>query len=532
MSWTPEQGFGPDSWNRYCEGLILLLLAIDAPNGAIPADPHIVWVNWNRNFLEYDPGDILNNFPVYMHTGPLFAHQFPQLWLDFRAKEANDGALYWGENYFKNSVIASLINRHYCERLNELDSTNYKDYRLNCWGLSSCHASQGYMFLQPLTTDPNGNTDSGTLNPWMPAGSVVFTPRESTATLQYIYDTYPQFWSTYGFYNSFNTGQALSGLPWSNPRVVGVDNAGPAAISIENYRTGLVWEKFMQVPEIQSAMGLVNFVEINVPDHDDFNDAGQTAWNGGYGAWGGAEIEYEEIPYYNQYVNGKAIVVENPAPVADNDSRDRVGGWLGLAHDLHYNDQSTRDTLSIWFRTEPPGFTFYVGLKDIRNNEKLIPLRQGLMHKVPVMRKEGDRTVVPQWQNARIPLSNFSNVYYTDLDNISIQMDGATVGKVYVDNAAFIVNRAGVDAPQNLRVTKEGYAENSSKAVISWAPVEGAAGYRGYVSKFNGEDYILVYAGSDTQFSHPVDNTANYFVITAVDAEGRESDFSKQASTE
>jgi exo beta-1,2-glucooligosaccharide sophorohydrolase (non-reducing end) len=36
-------------------------------------------------------------------------------------------------------------------------------------------------------------------------------------------------------------------------------NQAPIVVMVENYRTGLIWELFMSIPEIQSALDKIGF---------------------------------------------------------------------------------------------------------------------------------------------------------------------------------------------------------------------------------------------------------------------------------
>jgi hypothetical protein len=81
-----------------------------------------------------------------------------------------------------------------------------------------------------------------------------FTPNESIAALRYMYDTYKnQIWMQYGFRDAFNLNQN-----WWGPDVIGIDE-GPIIVMIENYRTGRVWNCFMQNADIQRGLQKAGF---------------------------------------------------------------------------------------------------------------------------------------------------------------------------------------------------------------------------------------------------------------------------------
>ncbi len=73
-------------------------------------------------------------------------------------------------------------------------------------------------------------------------------------TLHNMYDTYgAQLWGPYGFKDAFNLT-----LNWWGPDYIGIDQ-GPIIIMIENYRTGRVWNRFMQNADIQRGLQAAGF---------------------------------------------------------------------------------------------------------------------------------------------------------------------------------------------------------------------------------------------------------------------------------
>jgi len=89
--------------------------------------------------------------------------------------------------------------------------------------------------------DPPAQNDDGTLAPTAPGGSIPFAPEETIAALRHLYTTYrTQIWSSYGFRDAFNLAQN-----WFATSHIGIDQ-GPIVLMIENYRTGRIWDVFMQ----------------------------------------------------------------------------------------------------------------------------------------------------------------------------------------------------------------------------------------------------------------------------------------------
>jgi hypothetical protein len=60
-------------------------------------------------------------------------------------------------------------------------------------------------------------------------------------------------WGRYGFVDAFCESQ-----DWFAETFLAIDQ-GPIVIMIENYRTGLLWKLFMEIPEIQVALCELGF---------------------------------------------------------------------------------------------------------------------------------------------------------------------------------------------------------------------------------------------------------------------------------
>jgi len=73
--------------------------------------------------------------------------------------------------------------------------------------------------------------------------------------MQHIYTTYgAKVWGRYGFSDAFNLDR-----DWFDRDVIGID-LGCALLMLENHRSGLVWQRFMDIPPIRKAMHDVGLV--------------------------------------------------------------------------------------------------------------------------------------------------------------------------------------------------------------------------------------------------------------------------------
>jgi hypothetical protein len=60
-------------------------------------------------------------------------------------------------------------------------------------------------------------------------------------------------WGEYGFKDAFNESEN-----WVADSYLAIDE-GPIVVMIENYRSGLFWKLFMQIPEIQNGLKKLGF---------------------------------------------------------------------------------------------------------------------------------------------------------------------------------------------------------------------------------------------------------------------------------
>lgn len=232
LDWTPESGFSALQWNSFSEATMLYLLAIGSPTFSIPV---VSWHAIERPWLVYDKYRFIST------PAPLFVHQFPHAWFDFRAQR-DDYA-----NYFDNSITAVQAHRHFCLTL----KPQFGTYSEKLWGITASDSCKGYVAWggPPL----QGPID-GTIVPAAAGGSLPFLFAESLMVLRNLRDKYGnQVWKRYGFVDAFNP---LTG--WVDKDVVGID-AGISLLMAENARSQFVWNTFMRNPEARAAMSKCGF---------------------------------------------------------------------------------------------------------------------------------------------------------------------------------------------------------------------------------------------------------------------------------
>jgi hypothetical protein len=236
--WSPRFGWDMDhaitGWN---ECLITYVLAAASPTHAIdPAAYHRGWANGDtfRNGRSYF-GLGLPLGPAY--GGPLFFSQFSFLGLDPRGLR-DRYADYWQQN-----CTHTLINRAYCLA----NPNSFAGYSENCWGLTACDGDAGYGAFDP-------RHDRGVIAPTAALSAMPYVPQESMLVLRYLYEGLgKQTWHRYGFIDGFNLSRG-----WFADSHLAIDQ-GPIVVMIENYRSGLLWELFMNCNEVRRGLHRLGF---------------------------------------------------------------------------------------------------------------------------------------------------------------------------------------------------------------------------------------------------------------------------------
>lgn len=253
MQWTPENKFNDVSWWKgYCEAMIMNTLA--AGSSTHPANGGDLYLTWTSG---YQWGTYYGY--SYVIFPPLFGHQYSHCWIDYRY--INDP---WmsrkGITYFENSKRATLANRSYCAA----NPGRFLGYSDSVWGLTACDGPPPSFYM--ARGGPPGQNDDGTIAPTAAAGSIPFTPKESIQALRAMYNNYRSKLATpYGFADAFNPTKG-----WFDDHNIGIDQ-GPIAIMIENYRTGRIWNVFMQNKNIQAGLRALYFSPVTDVRQNNFN---------------------------------------------------------------------------------------------------------------------------------------------------------------------------------------------------------------------------------------------------------------------
>jgi exo beta-1,2-glucooligosaccharide sophorohydrolase (non-reducing end) len=265
--WSPDHGFYIHhpliGWN---ETMIIYLLAIASPTHAVPASMfHTGFasqadlaVQYRQGWGRTTRGDHYTNGNTYYGRkldvgvgsgGELFFTHYSFLGFDPRGKRDRY------TNYFHNNRTIALIAHDYAIE----NPRKFEGYGDDAWGRSAGVNAEGG---RSLPVD-----DNGTITCTAALASFPYTPEESMKALKHFYrDLGSQLWGVYGFRDGFNQSQN-----WFEDVNMGLNQA-PIVVMIENYRTGLIWKRFMSNPEIQPALDAIGFVkdtagDKTAPDH-------------------------------------------------------------------------------------------------------------------------------------------------------------------------------------------------------------------------------------------------------------------------
>ena len=242
MGWKPETGLLPFQWNTFSELTILVLLAIGAPEHAIGGD---CWNAWARTKVLNHEGESFLSYP------PLFVHQYPTAFFDFRNVVSPSGRSYW-----RNSQTAHHAHIAYLRSLAQ-SGERFRHYGDDLWGNTSSDSESGYRDWGGPYEDGCSIAHrgiDGTLVPSAAGGALAIVPEKAIFTLRMQQERFrDKIFGRYGFANAFNPATG-----WVSPDAIGIDT-GITLISAANLLGEQVWKPFMQHPSAQRAFQLAGF---------------------------------------------------------------------------------------------------------------------------------------------------------------------------------------------------------------------------------------------------------------------------------
>ena len=225
------------------ETLITYILAASSPTYPIKAS---VYESCYKKSTYYFNGKSYYGIKLDLgieYGGPLFFTHYSFLGLNPTGLRDNY------TNYFDRNRAHVLIHRAYAIE-NPKKQTGYGP---DLWGFTSSDDPKvGYTSHHPGTDDENG-----TVSPTAAISSIVYSPKESMQVLKYLYfEKGKQVFGKYGFYDAYNPGMVEGQQVVRSYLAI---DQGPIAVMIENYRSALLWNLFMNNPEIQKGLNILGF---------------------------------------------------------------------------------------------------------------------------------------------------------------------------------------------------------------------------------------------------------------------------------
>ncbi len=261
MGYHPEKGFLKNEWIGYNEAMVLLIIAIGSPTHPIPAD------SWERWCEPYQWATFYGQ--EHINFEPLFGHQYSQMYIDFKGINDNYNQKK-GIDYFENSRRATYANRAYCMD----NSTKFKNYDANEWGLTACDGPKDttaiinntkvhFMGYSARGAASIRVVDDGTIAPTAVGGSIPFAPEICIPALEKMWNKYANtpLVTEYGFKDAYNMTYTFgkeNKNGWIDSDYLGIDQ-GPIIIQIENYRSQFVWNLMKKNPYVVAGLKKAGF---------------------------------------------------------------------------------------------------------------------------------------------------------------------------------------------------------------------------------------------------------------------------------
>jgi len=265
--WTPENGHLPYDWRGYNEAMLVYLFALASPTHPVGVD---AWEAWTAGYRwgEFEGRE-------HFGFGPLFGHQYPQVWLDLRGVQDSVTAAH-GLDYFENSRRAVLAQFDYAGR----NPQGWTGYGADLWGLTACDGPvHGAYTIDGVPREFRtywargasftGVDDDGTISPTAVGGSYPFAPEIVGPTLMAMArDHGDHLFGRYGFLDALNPtfrastpvqhGRVVPGKGWYDTDYLGIDQ-GPILAMLENQRSGLVWRVMRSNPHVRRGLLAAGF---------------------------------------------------------------------------------------------------------------------------------------------------------------------------------------------------------------------------------------------------------------------------------
>ena len=160
-----------------------------------------------------------------------------------------------GTNWFNNSVAATIANYQYCVN----NPQGFNTFASDQWGITACDTPTGYSGELGTLPAVHGFNNDGTVACCGAIGSLPFAPDLVLPVFRnYATMLDGALVGDYGFVDAFNFDGSKV---WYARNVIGIDK-GITVLMIENYRSDIVWNTFMEIDYIKDAIVKLGFTQV------------------------------------------------------------------------------------------------------------------------------------------------------------------------------------------------------------------------------------------------------------------------------
>jgi len=245
MSYNPDRGGDYvekrpgfiHQWDMFAEQLMMYVMIGGSKYKHLAKDLYQGFSRVKGNYKAFEY--------IYTPGNSLFVYQFPLAWLDLKHVQDEDQI-----SWFDNARTATLAHQA-CS----IDySTEYKTFSKYFFGFTAADTKKGYRVFGGLPNTMNKLDTDGTIAPFGPIGSIIFTPEISIPAIHEM-KKIEGLWGKYGFYDSFNFEEHT---PWISKRYFSI-NKGLELLMVNAYLFQDVHQAFMSHPIIIEGMEVLGW---------------------------------------------------------------------------------------------------------------------------------------------------------------------------------------------------------------------------------------------------------------------------------
>ena len=245
MSYNPDRGGDYvekrpgfiHQWDMFAEQLMMYVMVAGSKYKHLAKDLYNGFLRVKGNYKEFEY--------IYTPGNSLFVYQFPLAWLNLKGIQDEDHV-----SWYENARIAT-----YAHQACAIDyQDKYKTFSKYFFGFTASDTPIGYRVYGGLPNTMNRLDTDGTIAPFGPIGSIIFTPELSIPAIHEMRKI-DHLWGKYGFYDAFNFEEHT---PWVSKRYFSI-NKGLELLMVNAYLFQDVHDAFMSHPIIIEGMEVLGW---------------------------------------------------------------------------------------------------------------------------------------------------------------------------------------------------------------------------------------------------------------------------------